>query len=174
MACLDAASGDGSLLGALPLQQKNTDNKQSLLSEVVLHQGASSAGFLTYFAPVAGLVRGTGAGGCIHPARAVPPPHASPDGVETCPLLVKPGRNLWEDEAEPSFAGTNPALNPLRRAGLAVTAELQATITACTPFSSPPQISQGSGQPPPAEMQGMEMQILGSLGGSRSNAALTC
>ena len=56
MACLDAASGDGSLLGALPLQQKNTDTKQSLLSEVVLHQGASSAGFLTYFAPVAGLV----------------------------------------------------------------------------------------------------------------------
>lgn len=48
---------------------------------------------------------------------------------------MKPGRNLWEDEAEPSFAGTNPTLNRLRRAGLAVTAEeLRATITACTPF----------------------------------------
>lgn len=78
MACLDAASSDGSLLGALPLEQKNTDTKQSLLSEVVLHQGASSAGFLTYFAPVARLVRGTGAGGVYiqpglypHPTQAL-------------------------------------------------------------------------------------------------------
>lgn len=39
MARLDAASGDGSLLGAFPLQQKNMDAKQSLLSGVVLHQG---------------------------------------------------------------------------------------------------------------------------------------
>lgn len=75
MARLDAASSDGSLLGALPSEQKNTDTKQSLLSEVVLHQGASSAGFLTYFAPVARLVLSTGAGGYTSSQGCTPTPH---------------------------------------------------------------------------------------------------
>lgn len=51
------------------------------------------------------------------------------------PSPVKPGRNLWEDELEPSLA--NPGLNPPRRAGLAGTSLARLHFAFLHPPGSP-------------------------------------